>query len=138
MFDLNKLGQIARQIQESLPKSFQDLDKNIEIALYQILKNQFNRMHLVSREEFDTQHQILLHICEKFNQIEVRINAIETILKDNVVSVQPKCEDKSVDLIEDEVKDDKDNNNISIINNSSVDSHQNTCIDNTNLSPNKE
>lgn len=83
MIDPKKLEQLARQIQKSLPKSIRDLGNDMEKTIHQILQNQFSRMDLVSREEFDVQTQVLLRTREKLTQLEYRINALETIFKEN-------------------------------------------------------
>ncbi|CAK8742526.1 Ubiquinone biosynthesis accessory factor UbiK [Sodalis praecaptivus] len=46
-----------------------------------MLQNQFSRMDLVSREEFDVQTQVLLRTREKLSQLELRLNALETMPK---------------------------------------------------------
>ncbi|MFT4465149.1 MAG: ubiquinone biosynthesis accessory factor UbiK [Sodalis sp. (in: enterobacteria)] len=81
MIDPNKLEQLARQVQESLPKGIRDLGDDVEKKIRQVLQNQFSRMDLVSREEFDVQTQVLLRTREKLSQLELRLNALETMPK---------------------------------------------------------
>ncbi|XOD70288.1 MAG: ubiquinone biosynthesis accessory factor UbiK [Sodalis sp. (in: enterobacteria)] len=81
MIDSKKLEQIARQIQESLPKGIRDLGDEMENKIRQVLQNQFNRMDLVNREELDVQIQVLLRMHEKINQLERRLNTLEIISK---------------------------------------------------------
>lgn len=87
MIDPKKLEQLARQVQESLPKGIRDLGADVEKKIRQVLQNQFSRMDLVSREEFDVQTQVLLRTREKLSQLALRLNALETMPKsDPVVS----------------------------------------------------
>ncbi|RLR17296.1 accessory factor UbiK family protein [Sodalis-like symbiont of Bactericera trigonica] len=87
MIDPKKLEQLARQVQESLPKGIRDLGDDVEKKICQVLQNQFSRMELVSCEEFDLQTQVLLRTREKLSQLELRLNALENIPKsDPVVS----------------------------------------------------
>ncbi|OZI14017.1 hypothetical protein CE195_04010 [Sodalis-like symbiont of Philaenus spumarius] len=87
MIDPKKLEQLARQVQESLPKGIRDLGDDVEKNIRQVLQNQFSRMDLVSREEFDVQTQVLLRTREKLIQLELRLTALETMPKsDPVVS----------------------------------------------------
>ncbi|MEA9390449.1 accessory factor UbiK family protein [Acerihabitans sp. TG2] len=79
MIDTKKIEQLARQIHESLPKGIRDLGDDMDKKIRQVLQSQFNRMDLVSREEFDVQTQVLLRTREKLNQLELRINALETM-----------------------------------------------------------
>lgn len=81
MIDPKKLEQLARQVQESLPKGIRDLGDDVEKKIRQVLQNQFSRMDLVSREEFDVQTQVLLRTREKLSQLELRLNALETMPK---------------------------------------------------------
>ncbi|UVK78728.1 MAG: Ubiquinone biosynthesis accessory factor UbiK [Sodalis sp. Ffu] len=85
MIDPKKIEQIARQIQESLPKGICDLGDDVEKKIRQVLQNQFIRMDLVSREEFDVQTQVLQRTRKKINQLELRLNALETMPKNNTV-----------------------------------------------------
>lgn len=100
MIDPKKLEQLARQVQKSLPKSIRDLGNDMEKTIHQILQNQFSRMDLVSREEFDVQTQVLLRTREKLTQLEYRINALETIFKENtVVNNKSVSEDNAVTVV---------------------------------------
>lgn len=78
MIDPKKLEQLARKMQEILPQGIRDLSNNLEKKIHQGLQNQFSRMDLVSRKEFDIQTQMLLHTREKLSQLELRINMLET------------------------------------------------------------
>lgn len=99
MIDPKKLEQLARQVQKSLPKSIRDLGHDMEKTIHQILQNQFSRMDLVSREEFDVQTQVLLRTREKLTQLEYRINALETIFKDNTVVNNSVSENDAVTVV---------------------------------------
>jgi|SRR5476651_345276 len=79
MIDTKKIEQLARQIHESLPKGIRDLGDDMDKKIRQVLQSQFSRMDLVSREEFDVQTQVLLRTREKLSQLELRINALETM-----------------------------------------------------------
>ncbi|UDG79736.1 ubiquinone biosynthesis accessory factor UbiK [Candidatus Steffania adelgidicola] len=81
MIDPKKLKQLAHQVQESLPQGIRHLGDDVEKKIRQVLQNQFARMDLVSREEFDMQTQMLLHTREKLNQLELRLNSLESVIK---------------------------------------------------------
>ncbi|AFP84660.1 ubiquinone biosynthesis accessory factor UbiK [secondary endosymbiont of Ctenarytaina eucalypti] len=93
MIDPKKLEQIVRQVKKSLPNSIRDLGDDVEKKIRQILQHQCNRMHLVSREEFDLQTQVLLCTREKLNELERRLKALETAPNSNqsVRLVAPSC-----------------------------------------------
>ncbi|MCR3755622.1 MAG: ubiquinone biosynthesis accessory factor UbiK [Sodalis sp. Psp] len=98
MIDPKKLEQLAREMQETLPKGIRDLGNNLEKKIYQGLQNQLSRMDLVSREEFDVQTQALLRTREKLNQLELRINVLEAIPKDYTSTAQPTPEVKPISV----------------------------------------
>lgn len=79
MIDTKKIEQLARQIHESLPKGIRDLGDDVDKKIRQVLQSQFSRMDLITREEFDVQTQVLLRTREKLQQLELRINALETM-----------------------------------------------------------
>lgn len=93
MINSKKLEQLARQVQESLPKGIRDLGDDVEKKIRQALQNQFSRMDLISREEFDVQTQVLLRTREKLSQLELRLNALKIIPKnDPLVSTAGTCQ----------------------------------------------
>ncbi|GAB7214343.1 hypothetical protein OS42_09540 [Dickeya oryzae] len=65
MIDPKKLEQIARQVQESMPKGIREFGEDMEKKIRQILQSQLGKLDLVSREEFDLQTQVLLRTREK-------------------------------------------------------------------------
>lgn len=87
MIDLTTLKQLTLQIQELLPNGIRELGDDMENKIRQVLQNQLTRMNLVSCEEFDLHIRMLLRNEEKLSQLEHRLNALETMLKnDSVVS----------------------------------------------------
>lgn len=51
--------------------------KDVEKNMRAMLGNAFNRLDLVTREEFDVQQQVLLRTREKLSALEVRVTALE-------------------------------------------------------------
>ncbi|ATZ93326.1 MULTISPECIES: accessory factor UbiK family protein [Dickeya] len=77
MIDPKKLEQIARQVQESMPKGIREFGEDVEKKIRQILQSQLGKLDLVSREEFDVQTQVLLRTREKLALLEQRLSALE-------------------------------------------------------------
>lgn len=77
MIDPKKLEQIARQVQESMPKGIREFGEDVEKKIRQVLQSQLGKLDLVSREEFDIQTQVLLRSREKLAQLEQRLAALE-------------------------------------------------------------
>jgi len=77
MIDPKKIEQIARQVQESLPKGIREFGDDVEKKVRQVLQSQFSKMDLVNREEFDVQTQVLLRTREKLALLEQRLTQLE-------------------------------------------------------------
>ncbi|MBX4180822.1 accessory factor UbiK family protein [Sodalis sp. CWE] len=86
MIDPKKFEQFARYMQDSLPKFLRYLGNDIEKKIHQILKHRFNCMDFVSREEFDVQTRILLHVRKELNRLESRLNIIEKTLEKKLIT----------------------------------------------------
>lgn len=89
MIDAKKIEQIARQVQESMPKGLRDFGDDVEKKIRQVLQSQLTRLDLVSREEFDVQTQVLLRTREKLALLEQRISNLE-----NPAATPAPAEDK--------------------------------------------
>lgn len=77
MIDTKKIEQIARQVQEAMPKGIREFGEDTEKKVRQVLQAQFSRMDLVNREEFDVQTQVLLRTREKLTLLEQRLAELE-------------------------------------------------------------
>lgn len=73
--------EIANKLGDTIDNSpVKDVEKNVK----SMLGSAFNRMDLITREEFDIQQQVLLKTREKLAELEARITALEaqTLEKD--------------------------------------------------------
>jgi BMFP domain-containing protein YqiC len=77
MIDPKKIEQIARQVQESMPKGVREFGEDVEKKIRQVLQAQLTRLDLVNREEFDVQTQVLLRTREKLALLEQRLTELE-------------------------------------------------------------
>lgn len=73
-----KLNDVLNDLQTKLADLLkdspaQDIKRNIEA----ILKQGFNKLDLVTREEFDVQKQVLAHAIVKIEELEHRIAQLE-------------------------------------------------------------
>ncbi len=68
-----------KQFTQALPKDplgiKDDLEKNIRAAMQMA----FNRMNLITREEFDVQSAVLLRTREKLEALEARVAQLEVL-----------------------------------------------------------
>jgi len=77
MLDPRQLDDIGQRIAEILPPGFRDVRKDFEKNLHSILQSAFNRLDLVTREEFDVQSAVLLRSREKLEALEVLVAELE-------------------------------------------------------------
>lgn len=74
MFNQKILDDLAQRISQTIKSSpIADLEKNIK-AMLQVV---FNRLDLVTREEFEVQQQVLLRTREKLTQLETMVAQLE-------------------------------------------------------------
>ncbi len=73
--DPNKIiSQITEQIKSVLNNNYtQDLENNIKAILTGI----FNKLHLVTREEFEVQQQVLIDTRKKLAELEAQLNNLQ-------------------------------------------------------------
>jgi len=77
MIDPKKFDEIADTITRALPPGLlqmrDDAEKNIRAAM----TSTFNKLDLVTREEFEVQSQVLLRTREKLEVLELRVAELE-------------------------------------------------------------
>ena len=72
-----QLDELARQLAENVPKNLKALGQDLEKNFKSLLQSGFERMDLVTREEFDLQTAVLERTREKLEQIEARLAELE-------------------------------------------------------------
>jgi BMFP domain-containing protein YqiC len=70
MINLGKIDEIVTRLSESLPPGAAQLREDIESQLRSVLKNAFEKMDLVSREEFEQQKALL-------ERAQIRLEALQ-------------------------------------------------------------
>ncbi|WP_292759788.1 ubiquinone biosynthesis accessory factor UbiK [Methylophaga sp. UBA2689] len=79
MIDPKKFDEIADTITRALPPGLLqmrgDAEKNIRAAM----SSTFNKLDLVTREEFEVQSQVLLRTREKLEALEKRVEELEQL-----------------------------------------------------------
>ncbi|MBK1692639.1 accessory factor UbiK family protein [Ectothiorhodospira mobilis] len=77
MIDNNTLDDMVKRITEMMPESVQHLHADIEKNLKAGLSGTFQRMDLVTREEFEVQTALLERTRERLTAMESRVQALE-------------------------------------------------------------
>lgn len=76
MLDSINFDEIATNLSKVLPESLRGLDKELQEKFKHILTNTFDKLDLVTREEFDTQKKVLAKTREKVEQLEEQLSTI--------------------------------------------------------------
>lgn len=70
MFETKQLEALTKKLVDSLPAGLKNLEDEIQQQFKDILSAAFNRMDLVTREEFDVQLKVLEKTREKVDLLE--------------------------------------------------------------------
>lgn len=73
--DFQTLDEITRKLAAALPAELQSARAELETQFRTILEATFNRMDLVTREEFEIQKKVLARTREKLDALEKQLNA---------------------------------------------------------------
>jgi len=72
-----QIDELARQLADAVPKNLRALGEDLERNFRSLLMAGFERMDLVTREEFDLQAAVLERTREKLEALESRISQLE-------------------------------------------------------------
>lgn len=75
--DTRPLEELARKLAESVPPGVRALQTDLEKNFRALLESGFERMNLVTREEFDVQRRVLERTREKLTALEAELRALE-------------------------------------------------------------
>jgi ubiquinone biosynthesis accessory factor UbiK len=73
-----QIDELARQLAAAVPKNLRALGEDLEKNFRSLLMAGFERMDLVTREEFDLQMAVLQRTREKLEALEARLAALES------------------------------------------------------------
>jgi BMFP domain-containing protein YqiC len=77
MFDKFSLNDLSRRLAEAVPSDLHFLREDLEKNFRAILQGTFERMNLVSREEFEVQKAVLARTRERVERLEAKIAELE-------------------------------------------------------------
>lgn len=75
MIDLRTIDELTRKLSDSLPPGFSAAKKEAEAGFQSILSVAFEKMKLVTREEFDAQCAVLARTQEKLEELEKQLES---------------------------------------------------------------
>lgn len=68
---------LVKQLSSSLPEGVQAVRDDIESGFRSVLNHSFDRLDIVTREEYEVQAQVLAKTREKLEALEKRLNELE-------------------------------------------------------------
>lgn len=77
-----QIDELARQLADAVPKNLRALGEDLEKNFRSLLAAGFERMDLVTREEFDLQTAVLERTREKLEALESRLAELEASISD--------------------------------------------------------
>lgn len=77
MIDLKLIDDLSRKLTESLPPGLLRLKEETDEQFRLVLTRAFERMNLVTREEFDAQSAVLARTREKLEGLQQQIEELE-------------------------------------------------------------
>jgi len=76
MINTQTIEQLAKSLSQQLPSGLSDLKADAEKNFKAILQQQFAKLDLVTREEFDTQNAVLTRTRKKLNALEKAVGEL--------------------------------------------------------------
>lgn len=77
MIDLAKIDELAQRLGEKLPPGARQARDDLERQFRAVLRVAFERMDLVSREEFDAQTRVLERTRQKLEALERQVAELD-------------------------------------------------------------
>jgi BMFP domain-containing protein YqiC len=68
---------LAKRLCNALPHQLKEVKQDVEKNFRVILQNAFNKLDLVTREEFDAQTKVLARSRKKIENLEARLKELE-------------------------------------------------------------
>ena len=76
--DFQTIDEITRRLAAAVPAEFKTARAELETQFRAILEATFNRMDLVTREEFEIQKKVLARTREKLDQLEQSLKTADS------------------------------------------------------------
>jgi hypothetical protein len=95
MIDLRFIDELSRKFSESLPPGLNQVKDEAEEHFRRVLERAFERMNLVTREEFDTQSAVLARTREKLEQLQSQLERLEAGYRDPGAVSRPTQQDSA-------------------------------------------
>lgn len=78
------LDELTQKLCHALPENFQKFEKDLKKNFQVILQSAFNKLDIVTHEEFDAQTKVLARTRKKIENLEKQLKELEEIIKKKV------------------------------------------------------
>jgi len=82
MLDPQKLDELVKQLSKALPPELKNLEQETRMQFKAVLESGFQKLDLVSREEFDIQVKVLQKTRAKLEEIKVQLENLQANSKE--------------------------------------------------------
>ena len=72
----SSLTSLAKSLYQALPETIKPWEKDIEQHCHALFSATLNKLHLVTREEFDVQQKVLARTREKVEALEAQVQTL--------------------------------------------------------------
>ncbi|OYV26302.1 MAG: hypothetical protein B7Z82_07505 [Halothiobacillus sp. 20-54-6] len=73
------IEELSQRIEQALPESLRQTKMEMDKTIRQAVMNAFQKMELVTRDEFDIQTQVLARTRAKLEALEQRVSVLEAL-----------------------------------------------------------
>jgi BMFP domain-containing protein YqiC len=78
MIDMKTIDELTRKLGDALPPGVSQAREEVDQQIRSVLMRAFERMNLVSREEFDAQRAVLAKTRQKLEALEQRLQQMRS------------------------------------------------------------
>jgi len=86
MVDNKFIDELSKKVAGAMPPGARELRDDLEKNVRAVLHSSFQKLDLVTREEFDIQSEVLANTRAKLNKLEEQISALEEQIMEEKVS----------------------------------------------------
>ena len=72
-----RIDEIAKRLLESVPPAFRSMQQDLETNFRAVLRSSLGKLDLVTRDEFDTQTQVLERTRARLEALEEKVKTLE-------------------------------------------------------------
>lgn len=78
MIDLKTIDELTRKLGDALPPGLEQARGEVDQQIRSVLTRAFERMNLVTREEFDAQRAVLAKTRQKLEELQERVDQLQS------------------------------------------------------------